>query len=179
MSTGRQSKEELFPVGKVVGFRGLRGEVKIRPSTNSPEILLDIKTVSIRLPDGRNLTASVGSVRLDKRMLSVNFEGYADRTAVELLEDAEIFVSRDQLSDLEEEQWWVDDLVGLKVFTTSGAFVGSLLSIIDSGNQLLEISTGDGDKTILVPFVKELVPLVDPGAGRIEIHDIPGLLEPQ
>jgi len=179
MSTEEPGRQELFPVGKVVGFRGLRGEVKIRPSTNSPEILLEITNVSIRLPDGRNINASVECVRLDKRMLIVTFKGYEDRTAVELLEDACVFVSRDQLGELEEEQWWVDDLVGLKVFTTSGAFVGSVLSVIDGGNQLLEISSADGDKSILVPFVKELVPLVDPGAGRIEVRDIPGLLEPQ
>src|SRR4030095_2463546 len=172
MTTGKPGKQELFPVGKVVGFRGLRGQVKIRPSTNSPEILLDIKTVSIRLRDGRSVTASIESVRLEKRMLVVSFAGYEDRTAAESLEDAEVFVSREQLCDLEDEQWWVDDLIGLKVFTTSGAFVGCLLSVIDSGNQLLEIGSGDSDKTILVPFVKELVPIVDPGAGRIEIKDI-------
>lgn len=179
MSGERKDSKGLFPVGKIVGFRGLGGEVKIRPSTNSPEILLDIETVSITLSDGKTAAASVKSARLDKRMLIVVFSEYKDRTSAEFLEDAEVFVSREQLRDLEEEQWWVDDLVGLKVFTTSGAFVGSLLSVIDCGNQLLEIATGDGDKTILVPFVKELVPLVDTRAGRIEVKSIPGLLEPQ
>ncbi len=179
MSGRKHDGENLFPVGKVVGFRGLGGEVKIRPTTNSPEILLDIETVSITVSDGRKLTASVKSARLEKRLLVVVFDEYKDRTAAEFLEDADVFVSREQLRDLDEEEWWVDDLVGLKVYTTSGAFVGFLLSVIDSGNQLLEIATEDGDKTILVPFVKELVPLVDIRAGRIEVESIPGLLEPQ
>jgi 16S rRNA processing protein RimM len=179
MTKSNPAAGDLFPVGTVVGFRGLRGEVKIRPSTNAPELLLDIETVSVRMPGGKQVKATVTSVRLEKRMLIVTFAEYPDRTAAEFLEDAEVFVSRDQLRELEQEEWWVTDLVGLQAFTTSGAPIGKVTGVIDSGNQILEISSRAEGKSILVPFVKELVPVVDVAGGRVEIRDLPGLLEPQ
>lgn len=170
---------DLFPVGTVVGFRGLGGEVKIRPSTNAPELLLDIETVSVRVPGGTEVKATVTSARLEKRMLIVKFAEYPDRTAAEFLQDAKVFVSRDQLRELEEEEWWVAELVGLQAFTTSGAPIGKITGVIDSGNQILEICSRTEGKSILVPFVKELVPVVDIAGGRVEIRELPGLLERQ
>ena len=71
------------------------------------------------------------------------------------------------------------DLVGLDVFTTDGAPVGKVANVIDIGHQLLEIKIPESDKLITVPFVKALVPVVDPTNHRIEVVDLPGLLEPQ
>jgi 16S rRNA processing protein RimM len=170
--------KEPFLVGKVVGFQGLRGEVKIRPSTNNPELLLDITNVRLEMP-GEKLDATVSDMRLDRRMLFVKFKGYNDRTAVEFMQDAEVFVDKDQVADLDEDEWWVTDLVGLPAYTTSGAAIGTISGIIDAGNQILEISAGGDGKTILVPFVKDLVPVVDIKGRRVEISDLPGLLEPQ
>jgi 16S rRNA processing protein RimM len=173
--------QDLFSVGKVVGFHGLAGELKVRPSTNSPTLLLSIEQVSIRLASGQELSGEVANVRLDKRLLFVSLAGYKDRTAVEFLMDAELLVDKDQLEPLETDEWWVTDLVGLEVYTTTGELVGAVVSIIDGGNQVLEIKSKDRlvDGTILVPFVKDLVPKVDIRAGRIEVVALPGLLEPQ
>src|SRR5690606_35495027 len=119
-------------------------------------------------------------------MLIMAFEGYRDRTSVEHLEGARLFCKEDELLPLEEEEFWVSDLVGLEVFTTQGARVGKVVSIISSGNDLLEVApdsngnSGDAaGKTILVPFVKDIVPTVDMKGKKIEVVDIPGLLEPQ
>ncbi len=171
----------LFSVGKVVGFHGLSGELKVRPATNSPDLLLSIEAVTIRLASGRELAAEVLRIRLDKRLLFVTLAGYKDRTSVEFLLDAELFVEREQLAPLEEEEWWVTDLIGLAVYTTAGAPVGSVVSIIDGGNQILEIRPDGADEegTILIPFVKQLVPKVDLPARRIEVVALPGLLDPQ
>ncbi len=170
-----------FAVGEVVGFHGLRGEVKIVPATNSPDLLLEMKSVEIRLPDSRTLHAGVRSVRLSRRLLFIAFEEWRDRTAVEFLAGAQIFVSREQLAPLSEDEWWVSDLVGLEAYTTGGDIIGKVIAVVDGGNQMLEIQPAGNrqGKTILVPFVQHLVPKVDLQAGRIEVLDLPGLLEPQ
>lgn len=172
---------DLFHVGKIVGFHGLRGEVKIRPSTNSPDLLVGITSVKIRLPSGQELAGKVGSVRLVRRLLLVNFVEYKDRTEAEFLENADVYVTRDQLEPLEDDEWWVSDLVGLEAYTVAGELIGTVVSIIDSSNQLLEIQPArSGDqRTILVPFVKALVPKVDLRSRRIEVANLPGLLDPQ
>ncbi len=176
-----------FLVGTILGFQALAGEVKIKPSTNSPDMLLDVKTVRIEYapgmsPDGElEFTANVRSARLDKRMLLMTFVGFTDRNAVEALDGAKIYAKESELLPLVEEEFWVSDLVGMSVFTTDGAPVGKVISIIGSANDLLEVQ-GEEDsagKTILIPFVKAIVPTVDMKGKRIEVRDIPGLLEPQ
>jgi 16S rRNA processing protein RimM len=104
-----------------------------------------------------------------------------DRNAVEHLEGAKVYCKESELLPLEEEEFWVTDLVGMDVVTTGGAEVGKVISVIAAGNDLLEIEPvgGAGGKTILVPFVKDMVPVVDSKNKRIEVVDVPGLLEPQ
>lgn len=166
-----------FPVGKIVGFHGLKGEVKIRPETNNPLLLLDIDDVEIRAGKER-LRVEIKDVKLDKRLLFIKFENYPDRTSVENFLDAQVYTTRDQLNELEEDEFWVNDLIGLAVFTTEGKEVGTISGITGNSAELLEVSSLDKKETYLVPFVKALVPTVDMKERRIEVVDLPGLLEP-
>lgn len=183
------SKQEShdFLVGTILGFHALAGEVKVKPSTNSPDMLLDLKTVRIEYekgmrPEGDPETMlRIRSIRLDKRMLVLAFKGYNDRNAVEAMEGAKLYCKESELLPLEEEEFWVSDLVGMEVVTTDGAVVGTIVSIISTGNDILEIkpTRGPEGKTILIPFVKDIVPTVDMKAKRIQVVAIEGLLEPQ
>jgi 16S rRNA processing protein RimM len=175
-----------FPVGVVVGFQALAGEVKVTPSTNNPELLTDLHDVRVQYAAGlapleAPAILTVRSVRVDKRMLLLKFNEYNDRTAVEHLEGANLFTTKEQLLPLEEEEFWVEELVGMSAFTTDGKQIGTICSIITGSTDLLEITPIEsaGSKTILVPFVKKIVPLVDRHNRRVEIDAIPGLLEPQ
>ncbi len=169
-----------FPVGKIVGFHGLKGEVKIRPETNNPGLLFDIESVEI-VPDTEGVprfSADVATIRFDKRILFVSFEGYPDRTSVEHLFNASVYTSRDQLNELDEDEWWVDDLIGLEVYTTEGRLIGTVSGVMGAASELLEVAkAGQKDQTCLVPFVSALVPLVDTKAKRIEVVDLPGLFD--
>jgi len=169
--------EYSFPVGKIVGFHGLRGDVKIRPTTNNPMLLTDIEDVEVVVGKER-LRLEVRDVKLEKRMLMVRFEGHPDRTSVEHFLDAEVFTTREQLNELEEDEWWVDDLVGLPVFTTEGKEVGTVFGLAGNSAELLEVSNLEKSATFLIPFVKALVPVVDIKGRRVEVVDVPGLLEP-
>jgi 16S rRNA processing protein RimM len=170
-----------FPFGTVVGFLGLAGDVKVRPSTNNPELLADVSHVQAATDDKRIVILEVKNLRFEKGLIIVRFSNHADRTSVEYLEDAKLSADEAQLLPLEEEEYWVKDLVGMDVFTTTGDYVGKVSSIIDGAHDLIEITPekGDDGKTILVPFVKDLVPTVDMRGKRIEVTAVPGLLEPQ
>jgi 16S rRNA processing protein RimM len=171
--------DSLFPVGKVVGMHGLRGIMKIKPSSNNPQLLLDIETVQIVLPQGNIEEATVDTIYLEKRMLFLKLKECADRTAAEKYLDSSISTTRAQLRNLEPNEWWVDDLIGLPVYTTDGAEVGTVSDIIGSNSELLEIKKkGEADKEpILVPFVEALVPVVDIEGRRVEVVALPGLLD--
>lgn len=171
--------DSLFPVGKVVGMHGLRGIMKIKPSSNNPQLLLDIDNVQVVLPNGTIEEATVDSIYLEKRMLFIKLKECIDRTAAEKYLNASISTTRAQLRNLEENEWWVDDLIGLPVFTTDGAEVGTVSDIIGANSELLEIKRKDDadGEPILVPFVEALVPLVDLESRRVEVVALPGLLD--
>jgi 16S rRNA processing protein RimM len=171
--------DSLFPVGKVVGMHGLRGIMKIKPSSNNPQLLLDIETVQVVLPNGTIEEANVDTIYLEKRMLFLKLKECVDRTAAEKYLDASISTTRAQLRNLEENEWWVDDLIGLPVFTTDGVEVGTVSDIIGANSELLEIKKKDNSdaEPILVPFVEALVPVVDIIARRVEVVALPGLLD--
>lgn len=182
------TETELFSVGEIVGYHGVSGEVKVKPTTNNLQLLLDIKKVIVTLSGtedeegaSQTLQLKVRSSRIDKRTLFLSFVGMNDRNAVEPLFGSTLHIHKREVPALAEEEFWVKDLVGLDVFTTEGQFIGKVLSIIYGGNDVLEIRReGDPEnKTILVPFVKDLVPVVDIKAARVEVVDLPGLLEPQ
>lgn len=176
------ASDKNFLVGRVVGFHGLQGVVKVRPATNNPELLLSITSMRTgSTPRVPPVDLEVDTLEFEKRMLYVSFKGYDDRTAVQHLEGADLFASESELEPLEEEEFWVKDLVGLEVFTTEGKLVGKVVDIIYGGNDILEIKGIEHppEKSILVPFVKSLVPAVDLKGGRVEVVDVPGLLEPQ
>ena len=105
----------------------------------------------------------------------MRLDGYNSRNEIEALIGAEIYTQKSQLRELDEDEWWFGDLVGLTAYTTGGEKIGVVSAIVDTGNYLLEIESNG--KTFLVPFVKELVPLVDIKAKRLEIEALPGLLE--
>ena len=169
----------MFSVGRIVGFHGLSGHMKIRPSCNNANLLLDVKEVQIIFADGSVSNRTVSEIYLDRRMLLIQLQDLTDRTSVEQFIDCSVSTTRAQLRELDKNEWWVDDLIGLPVYTTAGAAVGTVSDIIGANAELLEI-TRLGDKKgepILVPFVEALVPVVDIENKRVEINDLPGLLD--
>lgn len=178
-----EGKEKpTFPFGKIVGFHGLKGEVKVRPSTNNPDLLLEVETVQTKeTPHYHPINLEITSLEFDKRLFYLTFEGYEDRNSVEHLMGAELFTWEDQILELEEEEFWIKDLIGMKVVNERQEEIGEVIDIVYGGNDLLEIRRPDDppNKTILIPFVKSLVPIVDKTARKIVITELEGLLEAQ
>lgn len=171
-----------FPFGKIVGFHGLQGEVKVRPSSNKPELLEEVENVQTKETQYHPATDfTIISSHFDKKMYYLIFEGYQDRTSVEHLMGAELFTWEEELTELDEEEFWVKDLVGMSVVNQHNEHVGKVIDIVYGGNDLLEIQKPNDPpgKTVLIPFVKEIVPLVDKANKTITIAEIPGLLDAQ
>ncbi len=164
------SEPELVIVGTIGRPHGLRGEVTVRPRTDSVELRF----------------AAGASLRLDDRVLTVNrhswvhgrlvvaFEGVSDRSAAEGLRGRDLWASAGEEA-LDEDEFRDRALVGLAVVDADGTALGEVVGVEHPPAQdLLVIRTPAGDR--LVPFVSELVPEVDPAAGRIVVNPIPGLL---
>lgn len=160
-------------VGRVGKAHGVRGEVAVALLTDDPEV---------RFASGSSLyTGETGQQQLTVARshwhagrLLVSFEGAADRTAAEALTGTLLY--RDDSDRVEEDGAWYDhDLIGCQVLC-AGTVVGSVVDVLHLPAQdTLEVEV-DGVGTRLVPLVEALVPVIDVGARRIEVADIPGLL---
>jgi 16S rRNA processing protein RimM len=171
--SARSGEPYTFRIGTIAGVKGLTGEVKLKLDSNF-DLLESISSVSLT-QDDTIYEAKVKSITQEGKSVLMRLEGYNSREDTEPIIGAEIFTQKSQLRDLDEDEWWFGDLIGLTAYTTGGERVGVVSAIVDSGNYLLEIE--NEGKTYLVPFVKALVPLVDIKAKRLEIEDLPGLLE--
>jgi len=174
-----ETDEQRFKVGVVVGFHALNGGIKVRPNTNNFAMLLDIETVILAPLKAPEEICHVDSLKVDKGNLLMQLEEYPDRNSTETLIGAEVWTDKEQLAELEQDEWWIKDLVGLDVYTTDGEHVGTVFDVITGSSELLEIMKigGTESDTKLVPFVKALVPVVDIARRRVEITPLPGLLD--
>ncbi|MBD1866196.1 ribosome maturation factor RimM [Cyanobacteria bacterium FACHB-471] len=168
-------------VGKIVGVQGLKGEVRVYPNSDFPErfevpglrwLLRPEATEpeQIELLSGRYLNG--------KGLYVLRFEGVSDRTQAEALKNCRLLVPESDRPPLEEGEFHVSDLLGLEVFDqATQVLVGTVVDVFAAGNDLLEVELSESGSKKLIPFVEEIVPVVDLQQRRIEITPPAGLIE--
>ena len=162
-------------VGRIAGAQGIQGWVRITSYTEEPRNVAAYGPVS---DDKGERMFELEIMRMAKAQVVARIPGVTDRNAAEALRGVHLFVPRAALPAPDPDEFYFDDLTGLNVETTDGASIGVVVSVQDFGTgPLLEVGETRG-ATILVPFTRAIVPVVDLAAGRIEIDPPIGLLEP-
>ena len=165
-----------FEVGKIVGFRGLKGELKVKPATNSPHIFLDLQ--SVVMGQEKNATIySVASINLKDRSLTLTLQEFSDRNSVESLKGKTIYTQVEQLLELDEDTWWSKDLIGLKAQDLAGLTIGVVSDVYGADGEFLEVCLDKNGEKKLVPFVSEIVPEVDIEKGIVRLNAPDGLFD--
>ncbi len=168
MATGDGDKAgDRILLGRIAGAQGLRGEVKINSFTADPEAIAAYGP----LADDRGRQFVIERVRhLKGGTVVALLAGVKDRGAAEALQGTELYVARDQLPQADEDEWYYEDLVGLKAVSPEGDHIGEVLSVQNFGaGDLLEIRPPDARQSRFVPFTKAAVPLVDVKNARIVV----------
>lgn len=183
-----ESKEQdLLRVCTIGRAQGLKGEVNVYAYTDEPELRFAPGSV---LVDSKGRKFTVRSARTFKQRWIVSFKEVTDRTAAENLNGTTLSIVRSEAEqqdrrareeagaedDLDEEGFYLEDLIQLAAQAPDGTALGTVTNVMDGAAQdLLEI-TEPGGHMSLVPFVEAFVKDVDPDAGRI-VLDVPkGLL---
>lgn len=186
--------EEWLEIGKIVSPQGLDGEVRVYPNSDFPERFVEPGRRWLLCPGGKEPQAIelLGGRYIEgKGLYVIEIAGVEDRNSAEDLRGCLLMVPESDRPILGEDEYHVLDLIGLEVFMqVSGESVGTVVDVIAAGNDLLQVKlhplsvdgkedmTKDkGQKTVLIPFVKAIAPVVDLSAKRIEITPPPGLLE--
>lgn len=158
---------DQITIGQVVGPHGIKGAVKIKPSTDFLERFEPGKRVFI---SGQPYT--IKRTTTHKTQIRIETKEIRDRNQAEELQWAKVTVPADELPDLDEDEFYTSDLIGLRVIDESGRELGKVDDIYHSpAHDILMIGKG------MIPAVQEFVKDVDLDAGVITVAPIPGMLE--
>ena len=150
----------------VIGAQGLKGEVRVKTFTESPDALKRYGALHDKAGRGFSITA----LRVSKPGEAViAFAGVATREAAEALKGTELFVAREMLPAPEEEEFYHADLIGLRAEDELGRLLGTVSALHNFGaGDVIEIARADNDH-IHLPFNRETVPVIEIAKGRIVI----------
>ncbi len=168
--------EEFLKVGVVTSTHGLRGEVKVFPTTDDPERFRKLKDVWLERQGNRE-KLRIGSVKFFKNLVIVKFQGIDDISQVETWRGAELYVERKDAVPLKENEYYIADLLGMKVCTEDGALLGSLKDVISTGAN--DVYAVDSEKygEVLIPAIKQCNSRALRTSGVMTVHLLPGLID--
>ncbi len=157
-------------VGVVTKPKGVRGEVRIKSFTAAPTDIVAYGPLH-RGPDGPVVAFELCGNQRD--MVTARIAGIGDRNGAEALRGAKLFVPRAALPEVvEDDEYYLTDLVGLAVELADGTAWGTVHALHDFGaGDILEVARTEGE-TVMLPFTRETVPVVDIAGGRLVIDPL-------
>lgn len=168
--------EDFFQVGIITATHGLKGEVKVFPTTDDVKRFKRLREVILDTGKER-IGLEVESVKFFKQFAIVKFKGIDDISAVEKYRKASILVTRENAVRLKKDEYFIADLMGVKVRDESDAEIGVLRDVMETGaNDVYVIDLTDG-RELLLPAIKQCVLEVDTEGGFMKIHILEGLLD--
>ena len=168
--------EELLRVGAIASTHGIRGEVKVFPTTDDvgrfqhcSELLLD--TVTEKKP------LQVEGVRFFKQFVILKFKGYDNINDIECYKGKDLYVTRENAVPLERDEYFIADLIGLTVLDEDDQKIGVLRDVIKTGaNDVYSVLT-EAEQEILIPAIRDCILDVDTEGRTMHVHLLPGLLD--
>jgi len=158
-------------IGRVVGPFGIRGEIKMVPTTDFVDRFEVGSEIVLSLPNERR-TWRIERSRPHKGGIILKLDGVDTRNSAEELRDIDIIIGESDLRELEGDRFYVFDIVGLKVVTEDGREQGSVTEVLQGGgNDVYVTSTG-----LCIPALRDVVAQVDLKRGLLVIRAVPGLL---
>lgn len=167
--------EAMFTVGKIVNTHGVKGELKIMPSTDDPKRFSKLKEIYVYRKELK--LYDIESVRYHKNMVLIKLKGVDDMNAAELLKGATLKINRKDSLPLRKDEYYISDLYDLEVYTEEdGRFLGIIKDIIYTGsNDVYVIKNKETGKELLIPAIKQVVKSIDLEVGKMIVHLLEGL----
>ena len=168
--------DDLLKVGIITNTHGLKGEVKVFPTTDDARRFLDLSVVI--LDNCREkMTLEIEKVRFLKNLVIVKFKGLDDINDAEKYRQKDLYVTRDQAVPLGENEYFIADLIDLSAVSDEGEELGVIADVIQTGANDIYVIRKQGMSDLLVPAIRDCVKKIDLDEGMIEIHLLPGLRE--
>ena len=168
--------EDLLRVGISTSTHGVRGEVKVYPTTDDPRRFRRLREVV--LDTGREkLNLEIEGVKFFKQFVILKFKGLDNINDIEKYRQKSLYVTRKNAVRLQRDEYFIADLIGLKVQDEDGAELGTVKDVIETGaNDVYEVEMADG-RSLLLPAIKQCILNVDVENGMMQVHVLEGLLD--
>ena len=168
--------EKVFQVGIISSTHGVRGEVKVFPTTDDMKRFKKLKEVL--LDTGKEtLTLEIEGVKFFKQFVILKFKGYDKIDDIVKYRGKSLFVPRENAVKLQKDEYFIADLIGLKVVNEDGSFTGVLKDVMETGaNDVYIVESQDG-KEVLIPAIKDCILQVDFEKEQVLVHLLDGLLD--
>ena len=168
--------EDMFRVGVIANTHGIRGEVKVYPTTD--DVTRYKKLKEVLLDTGKEYkTLEIASTRFFKNLVIVKFKGIDNINDIEIYTKCDLLVTRDNAVKCEPGEYFICDLIGLTVVTDEGNTLGKLTDVIETGaNNVYEV-TAPGGRVYYLPVIDECILAHDLDNKTVTVHVLKGLLD--
>lgn len=167
--------EDKLRVGVIASTHGIKGEVKVFPTTDDAKRFLEIKKVT--MDTGKEeLELEIEGVKFFKKFAILKFKGIDNINDIEKYKGKELYVPRTEAQGLGQNEYFVADLIGLKVTEDSGRTLGILKDVMETGANDVYVVEMEDKKELLIPAIRQCILKVDVEAGEMEVHLLEGLL---
>ena len=168
--------EQLLRVGVISSTHGVRGEVKVYPTTDDVNRFKKLEKVV--LATGREyIDLEISGVKFFKNLVILKFKGIDNINDIEKYKGKDLLVHREDAVALEENENYVADLIDLKVVTDDGKVLGYLTEVMETGaNDVYVVETEDGQE-LLLPAIRDCILDVDLDEEVMTVHILPGLFD--
>ena len=167
--------EDLLKVGVITTTHGVRGEVKVYPTTDADRFM-DLEYVL--LDTGREKRKlEIENVKYFKNLVILKFRGIDNINDIEMYKQRELWVPREEAQELDEDEYYIADLIGMEVVLEDGSRFGTLKDVMETGaNDVYAVKTPEG-KEILLPAIRDCILDVNVDEKRMTVHVMEGLLD--
>lgn len=168
--------ENMLRVGVVASTHGIRGEVKVFPTTDDPRRFNELKEVI--LDTGKEqIPLEIEQVKYFKNMVILKFKGYDNINDMEKYKSKDLLIPRDKAVELEPDEYFITDLIGLKVLTEDGELLGTLKDVLETkANDVYVVEMKNG-KELMVPAIADCILEVDLEQSVMKVHLLEGLMD--
>jgi len=163
-------------VGVIVKTHGIKGEVKVYPTTDSPLRFEDLTHVKLKL--GKTVRElEIEQVRFFKNLVILKFKGIDNINDVEQYKGADLYIPREEGQELEEGEYYIADIIDIRVVTDTGEELGTVKDVLETGANDVYIVKRKGQKDLLIPATEECILDVDIEQNVMTVHLLDGLLD--
>lgn len=167
--------KDVFRVGVIANTHGIRGEVKVFPTTDDPSRFIGMKEILLDTKD-QMMPLTVERARLFKNLVIVKFKEYSNINDIEKYKGHDLYVTREHAIPLEEGEYYIADIIGARVVTDEGEEFGELVDVLTTGANDVYVVKHQG-KEVLLPVIPDCVLARNLEEKIVTVHIMKGLLD--